>query len=400
MQQAFNNPFRPGAGQPPPFLAGRQHEQKEFDVILRQAPILKNLIITGLRGVGKTVLLETLKPLALQNGWFWAGTDLSETVSVSEKNLAIRILADLSSIVSSFTVSETEKKTIGFFAVTEKKEIKLSFDLLMRIYESTPGLNSDKLKNVLELVWNVVKTKAKGIVLAYDEAQNLTDQAQDKEYPLSVLLEITQYMQRKEIPYLLVLTGLPTLFPNLVEARTYAERMFQLMTLEKLPPQESREAIIKPIEQAKCPVKFSNVAIEQIISYSGGYPYFIQFFCKETYDSYLQQIAVGVAKPAVALSEIVRKLDTDFYAGRWGRISDRQRDLLEVIAKLPQANEEFSVLDIVSKSKEIGGNLFTASHINQLLKLLINLGFIFKNRHGRYSFAVPMLADYINRQKQ
>ena len=92
----FKNPFRPGAGHMPPYLAGREAEEKEFRRLLAQDTILENLILTGLRGVGKTVLLEKFKPIAIQDGWLWVGTDLSETISVSETNLAIRILTDLS----------------------------------------------------------------------------------------------------------------------------------------------------------------------------------------------------------------------------------------------------------------------------------------------------------------
>jgi AAA ATPase domain len=394
----FNNPFRPGAGQSPPFLAGRELEQEEFKKTLSQTPILKNLILTGLRGVGKTVLLETLKPIAYQRGWFWVGTDMSESASISEQNLSVRIIADLAGIVSSFNILEEERKKIGFTDATEKTEVKLSFGILTEIYNSTPGLDSDKLKMVLELVWNVVKSKTKGIILAYDEAQNLKDHASDKQFPLSVLIEVVQYLQRKEIPYLLVLTGLPTLFPNLVEARTYAERMFHVLTLDKLNEEKSREAIINPInEAANCPVTFSESGIEEIIKYSGGYPYFIQFLCKELYDSYIQQIGIGIEHPEVSIPEIIRKLDNDFYAGRWSKITDRHRDLLIIIAKLNHANEEFSVQEIMLKSKELNGT-FTPSYINQILTKLISSGFIYKNRHGKYSFAVPMLADYINRQ--
>src|SRR5882757_9825723 len=96
----FKNPFRPGAGHMPPYLAGREAEEAEFQRLLHQDTILENLILTGLRGVGKTVLLEKLKPIAIQHGWLWVGTDLSEAVSVSESNLAIRILTDLSVVTS------------------------------------------------------------------------------------------------------------------------------------------------------------------------------------------------------------------------------------------------------------------------------------------------------------
>ncbi|HLG03554.1 MAG TPA: ATP-binding protein [Bacteroidia bacterium] len=368
--------------------------------MLDQSPVLKNLIITGLRGVGKTVLLDTLKPIAVEKGWFWAGTDLSESASVSEQTLATRILADFSGLLSSFSIGEREKKTVGYISTIQKTPIHLSYDILINYYNRVPGLVSDKLKSTLEFIWNVIKEKAQGVVLAYDEAQMLKDYAADKQYPLSVLLEVVQYLQKKEIPYLLALTGLPTLFPNLVEARTYAERMFHVTTLDKLTEEESREAIVTPVEKENCPVAFSADAIDNIIKTSGGYPYFIQFFCKEAYDSYLQQKAVGVKDPLVTISELVRKLDSDFYAGRWSKTTERQRYVLEIAARLANANEEFTGQDILIKVKQLKLEPLSASYLNQLLKKLIESGFIYKNKHGKYSFAVPMLADYINRQNK
>lgn len=397
--KVFLNPFRPGAGQFPPHLAGRHKEFSDFNELIIQQPILKNLVLTGLRGVGKTVLLEAFKPIAITNEWFWAGTDLSESASVSEQTLAIRVIADLSSITSSFTVKIDAESQIGFAAKQDKKEINLSFNNLMGIYSNTPGLEVDKLKKVLEIVWEAVKvTKVKGIVIAYDEAQNLKDQATDKQYPLSVLIEAIQYLQRKQIPYLLILTGLPTLYPTLVETRTYTERMFHVITLDKLSKEESKEAIIKPIKEDNCPVTFSDEAINQIIQISGGYPYFIQFFCKEVFDSYLLQKAVGIEDPIVTTYDIIAKLDTDFYSGRWNITTDRQKDLLKIIAKLPTANEEFTVQDIAAKAKELNQPAFTPSYINQYLNKLIALGLIYRNSYGKYSFAVPLLANYINRQ--
>ncbi|HYD91557.1 MAG TPA: hypothetical protein VEA37_08750, partial [Flavobacterium sp.] len=123
-------------------------------------------------------------------------------------------------------------------------------------------------------------------------------------------------------------------------------------------------------------------------------------FCKETFDSVLQQIKVGVESPNVVISEFVRKLDTDFYAARWSRVTDRQRDLLIVIAKLPNANEEFTTKEIVAKSNEELEKPFSPAYVvNSLVKLTAQ-GLIFKNRRGKYSFAVPLLADYINRNNE
>lgn len=376
---AFSNPFRPGAGHQPPYLAGRTREQKEFEKLLDQEVILENPLLTGLRGVGKTVLLETFKPLAIQRGWIWVGTDLSESASVSEEALAVRLMADLSIVTSPL--------------------VHLDFQTLTEIFHGTPGLIEDKLKAVLELAARAIAREGnRGVVFAYDEAQNLADAAKKDEFPLSLLLDVFQSIQRKEIPFMLALTGLPTLFPKLVEARTFAERMFRVIVLDKLAEEASREAILKPIEDAKCPVRFFPESVRMIVAQSGGYPYFIQFICREVYDSFLQlQRQQAPAPYSVPLEAITMKLDSDFFAGRWARATDRQRELLWIIADLGKPDEEFTVQEVVRASKQLE-KPFTSSHVNQMLAGLSGAGLIYKNRFGKYSFAVPLFDRFILRQ--
>lgn len=391
----FSNPFRPGAGHMPPYLAGRESETKEFERLLGQTTILENMVLTGLRGVGKTVLLDTFKPLAIQRGWLWVGTDLSESVSVSEGALATRLLADLSVISSAMSLSQQE--ATGFTG--EKTDMKLDYGALTAIYSNTPGLAADKTKAVLEAVAVAVAREGKrGVVFAYDEAQNLADSPAKDEYPLSLLLDVFQSIQKKDIPFMLVLTGLPTLFPKLVEARTFAERMFRVVVLGKLDREDSRQAIVKPIETTGCPVSFREDSVETICSESGGYPYFIQFICRETYDAFIQQIADAGELTGVPVDAITRKLDSDFFAGRWAKATDRQRELLWVIARLGKADEEFTVQEIVAKSAEELAKPFGASHVNQMLSTLCEAGLVYKNRWGRYSFAVPLFDRFILRQ--
>src|ERR1700722_17049577 len=98
----------------PPYLAGRERETAEFHQLLEQDTILSNLILTGLRGLGKTVLLETFKPLAIQAGWLWAGADLSESTSVSEENMATRLLTDLAVVTSSIAKAMSYPQQAGF----------------------------------------------------------------------------------------------------------------------------------------------------------------------------------------------------------------------------------------------------------------------------------------------
>ena len=399
--KTFQNPFRPGAGHPPPYLAGREKETQEFKKLLTQSVILENMVLTGLRGVGKTVLLDTFKPIAIGEGWLWANTDVSETVSVSEKNLAIRLITDLSTLTSNITVSEQEVKRIGFVSSKSVVETKLDYNFLVYVYENTPGLVSDKLKSVLELVWKFVQTShsAKGIVLAYDEAQNLSDQAKKDEHPLSVLLDVFQSIQKKGFPIMLVLTGLPTLFPKLVASRTFAERMFRVVTLTKLNEKSSSEAITRPIQEKQCPVIFTEHGVGEIIRLSAGYPYFIQFICREAFDIIIQQMEMKDELPDLVLDSVIRKLDSDFFAGRWNKTTDRQRELLVVISKLENCDDEFTVQEIVEESKASESKSFSNSHVNQLLRQLADAGLVYKTRFGNYSFAVPLLGQFIERLK-
>ncbi len=394
----FTNPFRPGAGHQPPYLAGRRQERNQFEKLLRQTPILENLVLTGLRGVGKTVLLESFKPITLAEGWLWIGMDINESSSFSEENLAIRLCADLSVITKSMKVSSHTKFEPGFTSQQETIEQVLSFEVLRNLYAGTPGLPLDKLKAVLQVCWEVIDrcNQFKGIVFAYDEAQNLSDHAEENEYPLALLLDTFQSLQKMDLPLMLALAGLPPLFPRLVESRTFSERMFRTLFVESLSEQDSREAILKPIEEADA-VKLSEESVDQIVHMSRGYPYFIQYICREVYDAFILRWDKG-EQASVPVAEIEEKLDSDFFSGRWARTTDRQRELLSVIAGLEHCDEEFTVQDIVENSHRMLEKPFSSSHVNQMLGALTRQGLVFKNRHGKYSFAVPLLGTYINRQ--
>lgn len=400
-QEQFQNPFRPGAGHPPPYLAGRKEETKEFERLLDQRVLLENMVLTGLRGVGKTVLLDTFKPIAQRRGWLWVGTDLSESASVSEETIATRLIADLATVTSGIVLNASSRQGIGFGAESNQVETTLSYDLLVEVYSKTPGLVADKLKAVLLLAWNVITSTpnpAHGLVFAYDEAQNLSDQAARDQYPLSLLLDVFQSLQKQGVRFMLVLVGLPTLFPNLVDARTFAERMFRVVFLRKLSEVDSRAAIVQPISDAACPVRLSPPSVELIVGMSGGYPYFIQFICREVYDTFLANLRATGRTGSIPKDAITRKLDSDFFAGRWARVTDRQRDLMLVIASLDSSDDEFTVQEVVERSKKELEKGFSPSHVSQMLSTLSSAGLVYKNRHGKYSFAVPLFGQFVLRQ--
>jgi hypothetical protein len=398
----FSNPFTPGAGHPPPYLAGREPEKQEFQRLLQQDQILQNLVLTGLRGIGKTVLLDELRRMTQQSGWLWAGADLSESASVSEESLATRIITDLAVVTGGITVSTPRKRT-GFATQAARQESRLDFEALRRLYANAPGLVSDRLRHVLEAAWRIIASlqpPIRGVVFAYDEAQNLADHAVKEQFPLSVLLEIFQSIQRKGVRLMLVLTGLPTLFPKLVDARTYAERMFRVLFLKRLDDSHARDAILKPIANTGCPVKLNEQSVSTIVEQSSGYPYFIQFICREVYDQFLINHQRTGQYGTVPVDEITHKLDGDFFAGRWSKVTDRQRELLRLIAGINDTDDddEFTVQEIVEASKKLSGKPFSSSHVNQMLSALASAGLVYKNRHGKYSFAVPLFGQFVLRQ--
>jgi hypothetical protein len=394
----FENPFRPGAGHMPPYLAGRTAEQDEMKRLLAQRVVTSNLVLTGLRGVGKTVLLETFKPLSLTHGWLWAGTDLSESASVTEERLAIRILADIALVTSALVVRETKQLELGFARTERVIREPLSYEILIAHYNKTPGLTTDKLKATLEFVWSVLPQAAiSGVIFAYDEAQNLADHAELNEFPLSLLLDVFQSIQRKNIPFMLILTGLPTLFPKLVQSRTYSERMFHVLFLNKLADHDATEAVVNPLRNSQSTIQFADSTVNRIVELSGGYPYFIQFIGKEVFDVWIAKLQSGEAASVPAM-DIIRKLDADFFQGRWARATDRQRELLQVVSTLPNADNEFTVQEVVASSQAILRKPFTPSHVSQMLTSLAESGLVYKNRYGKYSLAVPLLSQFIRRQ--
>lgn len=380
----------------PPHLAGRAGEIEEFGRLLDQEPVLENVVLTGLRGVGKTVLLESWRPMAANAGWSWVGTDMSETASSTEVTLAQRLLADLAVVTSALPVGATETRGVGFEQVSTHDRT-LDHAALVSLFQSTPGLVADKLAAVLETaVIALVDGGRRGVVFAYDEAQTLTDAPASGEHPLALLLHVFQSIQRKGHPLMLVLAGLPTLFPKLVESRTYAERMFRVLFLQSLDRAATRDAILEPLLRDGVPVAPTSGFADAVYEASAGYPYFIQFICREAFDV-LMQAEFDTNRARIPLDAIIRKLDADFFAGRWARATDRQRDLLAVVAHLASADAEFTVQEIVEASRVRLEKPFSSSHANQILATLSANGLVFKNRHGKYMLAVPLLADFIRR---
>jgi hypothetical protein len=173
--------------------------------------------------------------------------------------------------------------------------------------------------------------------------------------------------------------------------------MFHTLMLDRLSENETRAAILEPIKITGSTLTFADITVDRIVNESKGYPFLIQYICREVFDAWIGRMTVGEA-PSVPMTEIIAKLDLDFFAPRWNRATDRQQTFMQVIATLPEADGEFTIQDITAASRQLLKKPFNPSHATQMLGHLAEKGLIYRNRRGSYCFAVPLLAEFIRRQ--
>src|SRR5665213_3110661 len=246
------NPYRPGAAVSPLFLAGRDQEMRRFGASLRGAPELPaNVRLTGLRGVGKSVLLKRLEETATDDeGWLTSRIQVeprhNTEVDLSELILSLCHNAELQ-VSRTARIRETMKGVTasarGLIRVTWQ-DIELSLG---------PVAGSDRDRSIARALFDVALTADhhgySGYLLMLDEAQVIRDDRErDGEHPLSLLIAAINSLQEKEIPIGLTLCGLPTLRANLLKARTYSERMFRGEEIGRLARSEAVEALVRPLD--------------------------------------------------------------------------------------------------------------------------------------------------------
>ncbi len=401
-KKLIENPYRPGAGHSPPILAGREKERDHFRKLLRQEFTTENILITGLRGFGKTVLLNQMKQTAEAEDWLWVGNDLSESSALSEERLAIRILTDLSQSLAVVLAkaagrSPNPSASQDLEAIDELESN--TFASLKAKYERTPGLPSDKLKTVLGRIGSLLgEAKLRGIILAYDEAQCLSDHAQQNEFPMSMLVETVGALQKRDgiTPCLLVLSGLPQVFDALTASRTYTERMFHVMRLDRLSRSETEAALHTPLEDLMPPLYCPKELLNKVASMTGGYPYLIQFFGKELVAALLNNGGV-INEHDFPSPDVLDRLDAGLFAARWNKTTDKQRSFLRLVANRDTpVSPDFSAAEILASDRV--GAQFDNAQANQMLLALCERGLIYRTRHGRYAFTVPMSETMILRR--
>lgn len=390
----FANPYTPGAGTRPRELAGRGPELKAFDLLLRRlegGKTEKSLVLKGLRGVGKTVLMSEFEDRAVERGWGVGKLEAKRTTDfrsemaamtrqalrqISAKARARDGLMRVAQFLQGFTVG----------ANPETGKLDASFDLEAALAEPA---GSDIERDLIELFVGVGKAAAEngtGVVFLIDEMQLLP--TGDLEALCAAMHRATQ----KSLPVAVIGAGLPVLPEQLAEAKSYAERLFAYPDLGRLAESAARRAVERPAAVAipDHPVVYETDAVDALLRYSGRYPYFLQAFGKHAWNLAPEGDVISLADVAAAQADARIELDRDFFETRFARATPAGRRYLAAMAE--QGEGPYST----AKVAEVGGwkQISSAGPVRQTL---IDKGLVWSPDHSWIEFTVPDFADFMRR---
>ncbi len=386
---SVHNPFAPGAGTPPPELAGRDEVRQKIQLCLDRLKIgrpAKSMMLVGLRGVGKTVLLDRMMNDAQKTGGVLvvrieAPEGLSLPAMLAPK-LRLALL-ELSRTQKAADFALRGLRALAGFATKLKvtyHDIQVGFDA-----EPEPGLadNGDlegDLTMLLEQVGLAAKSAQTVVALFIDELQYVP------EPQLAALISALHRCAQKQLPLTLIGAGLPQLRGKMGQAKSYAERLFDFPEIGPLNPEDASHAIVKPIEQEGQSVAADAVA--HIIEETQGYPYFLQEWGRHTWDVATQS-PITVVDVKNASRHTIAALDESFFRVRFDRLTPQEKKYLRVMAELGAGPHRSG--DIASK---LGRE---TSSLGPVRSSLIGKGMIWSPTHGDTAFTVPLFDEFMKR---
>lgn len=385
---AIQNPFSPGAGSPPPELAGRSAVRTAVDVCLARLQIgkqAKSVIMVGLRGVGKTVLLDQMLKDAEEKGFHTVRIEAPENRSLPAL-LAPQIrlaLLRLSNIEAAKDFAVRGLRALAGFA----SKMKLTFnDIEVGLdFDAEPGLadNGDlegDLTTLLEQVGLAAQQANTVLVIFIDELQYV------KEVQLAALISALHRCSQKQLPVTVVGAGLPQLIGRMGEAKSYAERLFNFPFIGALEKKDARDAIEKPIQNEGAAIE--KEAVDTIVAMTQGYPYFLQEWGKHAWDM-APQSPITNEDVANASATTIATLDESFFRVRFDRLTGAEKKYLRAMATLGSGPHRSG--DIAEK---LSRNVQSVAPVRSSL---INKGMVWSPTHGDTAFTVPLFDEFMRR---
>lgn len=384
----IKNPFSPGAGAPPPELVGRDDVLDQARILLgriKQRRAEKSILLTGLRGVGKTVLLNEMERTAQAGGYRTLLVEAHE-----QKPLGALLAPPLRQLLyrldrlagAGHKARQALAVLKGFFGtISVKMEgIELGLDIDAEKGTADSGDLEIDLPDLFTAVAEAAAEQGTCLAIMIDEIQYLNKKE------LGALIMSMHRMQQRQLPLVLLGAGLPIL-PSLAgESKSYAERLFSFPDVGALSASDTSRALQDPVKQYR--VEFDEAAVREIYRLTQGYPYFLQEWGYQAWNrTEVSPISLAVVQNAFAT--VTKRLDENFFRVRFDRLTPSEKRFLRFMAELgPGAQRGSKVAECLSVK---------ISSIGPTRAKLINKGMIYSPAHGYLAFTVPLFDDFMRR---
>ena len=382
------NPYAPGAGTPPPELAGRDELRETARIALDRSRIgrpTKSIIMVGLRGVGKTVLLDRILMDAESRGVCSLRIEAPENRSLSSA-LAPQLRLVLLRLSNREAAKEMAHRALralaGFVGALKVKyqDVEVGLD-----FEPEPGLadNGDlesDMQDLFETVGAAAKADGTCVALFVDEIQYV------KEDELAALITALHRTSQRELPVVMVGAGLPQVRGRLGSAKSYAERLFDFPEIGALSIGDAKLAIAKPAQSEG--VEIESDALNAIVSKTQRYPYFLQEWGKRVWDV-AERSPITLANVEVASEQVEAALDESFFLVRFDRLTPTEKTYLRAMAHLgPGPHRSGDIASVMGRP---------VTSLAPTRSQLIAKGMIWSPSHGDTAFTVPMFDEFMRR---
>ena len=383
--QKRENPYTPGAGRKPPNLAGRERDLENFQSLIERLAsggYERSLIYSGLRGVGKTVLLMELDVLATEAGW--ATTDVQEVGSqpdfrVTFARMAARLLREMS---RRHRIKDRVDRALGVvkaFSIAVPAGVQLKLDVEAATGVADSGDAEQDLTDLVREIGEVARVTGAGALFLVDEMHNLDASS------LAAICIAFQAISRNELPVALVGAGLPDLCVRLMAAKPYADRLFQYHELGRLSDAAARSALIAPA--ATRGIGYEEPAALQVVQESAGYPYFIQEYGLELWN-HAETSPITTADVGAVNEIVTDSLARNFFGTRFQLATGAEQRYLAAMASLAQPPYRSAEI-----AQAYGAQSQRGVSIHR--EALIQKGLIWAPRRGQLDFTVPLFAEYL-----
>jgi hypothetical protein len=384
----LRNPFSPGAGNPPPELAGRDQLLDQARITLgrvKAGRFEQGLMLVGLRGVGKTVLLNKVRELAEASGYSVVMIESTESRALPELlSPALRqVLIQLDVIEGvSAKVKRGLRVLRSFIGAVKVKagDIEVGLDIDPERGSADSGDLEADLAELFVAIGEAAQDRGKAVAVIVDEIQYLN------ETEMSALIMAMHRVSQRQLPLVLIAAGLPQLVGLAGRSKSYAERLFQYPTVGPLAAADARAALSDPL--AAQGIALTNAALEALVRVTCGYPYFLQEWGYQVWNA-AQSSPIDVAVIDEATTAAIRKLDQSFFRVRFDRLTPREKDYLRALAELGDGTHRSGdVADVLGVKIQ---------SIAPLRSGLIRKGMIYSPQHGDTAFTVPLFDEFMRR---